>query len=469
VAFETRETVIAVRDAAPETRTLRWTRHGPVIPGDQFGVAPITPPDHVASLAWTGLTPDDRSVGAAIGLMRARSIREARAAARDLVAPSQNVTLADRSSVALQMAGAAPRRQAGHTSQGRIPAPGWLAVNDWQGMRPFGENPWVINPPSGIVVNTNNRLTDATFPDNLSFDWGDSYRIIRAERLLNAREFHSLESFIEIQTDTVSEDARALLPLIARDLWYSGEPAAADTAERRRQMALERLANWNGEMSEHLPEPLIYAAWVRALKRRLIVDELGPLAGLVPGSEPVFLERVYRDVDGAGVWCDVKQTTAVETCAETARRALDEALLDLDERFGPRLESWRWGDAHQAVHRHQTLGNTPLLRQLVNIRQSTAGGDHTLLRGQTPGAGPEPYLNVHGAGLRAVYDFSDPDSSVFIISTGQSGHILSRHYDDLAALWRRAEYIPMSLDITLARAGAIGVTRIRPAGRDPGG
>jgi penicillin amidase len=208
---------------------------------------------------------------------------------------------------------------------------------------------------------------------------------------------------------------------------------------------------------------------VRALKRRLIVDELGPLAGLVPGSEPVFLERVYRDVDGAGVWCDVKQTTAVETCAETARRALDEALLDLDERFGPRLESWRWGDAHQAVHRHQTLGNTPLLRQLVNIRQSTAGGDHTLLRGQTPGAGPEPYLNVHGAGLRAVYDFSDPDSSVFIISTGQSGHILSRHYDDLAALWRRAEYIPMSLDITLARAGAIGVTRIRPAGRDPGG
>ena len=60
-----------------------------------------------------------------------------------------------------------------------------------------------------------------------------------------------------------------LLPLIARDLWYSGEPAAADSAERRRQVALERLADWNGEMSEHTPEPLIYAAWLRALKRRL--------------------------------------------------------------------------------------------------------------------------------------------------------------------------------------------------------
>jgi len=69
---------------------------------------------------------------------------------------------------------------------------------------------------------------------------------------------------------------------------------------------------------------------------------------------------------------------------------------------------------------------------------------------------------VHGAGYRGVYDFADPDSSVFIISTGQSGHFLSRHYDDMAQLWRRGEYIPMSLDEDLARAGAVGVTTLRP-------
>ena len=96
--------------------------------------------------------------------------------------------MADRASIALQMAGAAPQRLAGHTSQGRIPAPGWLAVNDWQGMRPFEENPWVVDPPSGIVVNTNNRITDAAFPDHLSFDWGDAYRIIRAGQLLGDRQ-----------------------------------------------------------------------------------------------------------------------------------------------------------------------------------------------------------------------------------------------------------------------------------------
>ena len=179
-AFETREAVIGVKGAEPVRVPLRWSRHGPVIPGDNFGVASITPPGHVAVLAWTGLSAEDRSVGAAIALMRARSVDEARAAARDHLSPSLNVTLADQTSVALQMSGAAPRRQAGNTSQGRIPAPGWLAVNDWKGMRAFEENPWVVDPPSGIVVNTNNRITDAAFPDHLSFDWGDTYRIIRA-------------------------------------------------------------------------------------------------------------------------------------------------------------------------------------------------------------------------------------------------------------------------------------------------
>ncbi len=464
--FETREALIGVLGGEAVRFPMRWTRHGPVIPGDNFGAAAVTPPGHVAVLAWTALTAKDRSVSASIALMRAHTIAEGREATREYLAPSLNVTMADHSSVGLQMAGAAPARLSGHTSQGRIPAPGWLALNDWQGMRPFDANPWVIDPPSGIVVNTNNRITDAAFPDHLSFDWGDSTRIIRASKLLGDRTYHTLDSFVEIQTDTVSEAARVLLPLIARDLWYSGEPAASGTAERRRQVALERLADWNGEMSEHTPEPLIYAAWVRSLVRRLVQDELGPLQQLLPVPDPVFIERVYRNLDGASAWCDVKQTTAKESCAEMARLALDDALIELEESYGPRLESWRWGDAHQALHMHQTLGRMPVLRHLVNIRQSTPGGDQTLLRGQMPGNGPEPYLNVHAAGFRGVYDFSDPDSSVFIIATGESGHLLSRHYDDLAAIWRRSEYIPMTLDPSLVRAGAVGVTRLRPATGD---
>jgi penicillin amidase len=68
-----------------------------------------------------------------------------------------------------------------------------------------------------------------------------------------------------------------------------------------------------------------------------------------------------------------------------------------------------------------------------------------------------------------VVDFSDPNSSVFVNATGESGHLLSRHYDDLAALWRRSDYIPMSLDPALARAGSIGSTRLVPEPAPAGG
>ncbi|MDP7152163.1 MAG: penicillin acylase family protein, partial [Paracoccaceae bacterium] len=256
--------------------------------------------------------------------------------------------------------------------------------------------------------------------------------------------------------------ARTLLPLIGADLWFTGEAAADGTPEYLRERALALLAEWNGEMNEHLPEPLIYSAWTRALQERLIRDELGPLAKEYTHVEPLFIERVYRDVDGASIWCDVIQSAPQETCTDIARLALDDALVWITDRYGDNLESLRWGDVHEAAQDHPILGEVPVLRYFVNIRQSTSGGDNTLNRGRTSGTGENPFLNVHGAGYRGVYDFADPDSSVFVISTGQSGHPLSRYYDDLGELWRRGEYVPMSLDPELAGAAATGVTTLRP-------
>ena len=296
----------------------------------------------------------------------------------------------------------------------------------------------------------------------MSHFWGDTQRILRWQKLMQNREVHTRESLIEAQLDTVSPTARSLLPIIGSELWYSQPMGSTGSKERLRYDAVSMLASWNGEMNEHLPEPLIYSTWMKFLQNKIIEDELGPVAQKFKDLNPIFIEKVFRDIEGASIWCDIKHSTYRETCAQIASIALDEALLWLQEKYGKNLSALRWGDAHEAFHRNETLGNIPIIKYLVNIKQSTSGGDNTLMRGKSFGSGEEPFLNVHSAIYRGVYDFADPDSSVFIISTGQSGHFLSRHYDDLGNLWRRGEYVPMSLDPNLAKAASIGKTIISP-------
>ncbi|OIP82515.1 MAG: penicillin acylase family protein [Rhodobacterales bacterium CG2_30_65_12] len=460
--MESRASIIRVKDQPPVTIALNWTDNGPVLAGNQYGLGAITPPGHVASVSWTMLTARDRSMTAALRLMQAKSVAEGIEAGKDFLAPSQNVTMVDGEHIALKTMGAMPRRAADHMTLGRMPAPGWEAQNRWIGVEAYAANPEFVDPAGGIVGNTNNKLLKRPFPLHVSWDWGDTQRIQRWERLMQTREVHTRESFIEAQLDSVSITARNLLPLVGADLWFTGEAAPEGSPERARQRALDLLAEWNGEMNEHMPEPLIYMAWMRALQDRLIRDEVGPLAAAFSHVEPVFIERVFRDVNGAGIWCDVVQSAPQESCTEIARAALDDALIWIDENVGGATEALRWGDMHEATHDHSVLGSVPFLKWFVNIRQSTSGGDNTLNRGRTSGTGANPFLNVHGAGYRGVYDFSDPDSSLFVTATGQSGHFLSRYYDDLGELWRRGEYIPMSLDADLARAAAVGVMQLTP-------
>lgn len=444
--FATRREVIRVLDEPARAVVLRSTRNGPLVPLLDPGLADVTPLGYVPALRWTGLSATDTTMSALIGLMRATDADSAATALGRVVAPAMAVTLADTDGIRQVTVGALPQRPASHPTGGAMPVPGWLPEGEWSGLVPVTQD---SPTPGNLALATEERGPLAL-------------RRARLSHLLNDREVHSRDSFIAAQLDIVSPAARALLPLVGADLWFTGEPAAPGTPDRQRQDALNLLAEWDGAMSEHLPEPLIYSAWMAALQDRLIRDELGPLADDIRSLHPGFIDSVFRNRNGAAAWCDIVQSAPVEDCTTIARQALDRAILDLTQRFGPDVTSWRWGDAHQARHVHPGLGRIPALGWIVNLSQSISGGAFTVSHTGMLGAGPDPFEAATGPGYRGVYDLADPDSSVFVISTGQSGHPLSRHYDDLAGLWRRGEYIGMSLDPGLARAAATGITRLEP-------
>ena len=460
--FKTDEQYIKVKNSSDFKIERKWTKNGPILPHKSYDLFSITPKNHVASLSWTGLSERDTTLSSAIKLMLSQNVKKALISLEDFYTPSLNFLLVDDEEMILKTVGKMPRRSPLHQTQGRMPSLGWKPENNWRGFWGFEVNPTIISSAGDIFGNTNNKITNDAFPQHVSHFWGDTQRILRWQKLMQSRAVHTRESFIETQLDTVSPTARSLLPLIGSELWYSQPMGEPGSNQRLRFDAISMLASWNGEMNEHLPEPLIYSAWIKFLQKNLIEDELGPVSMRFNSINPIFIEKVFRDIEGASIWCDIKHSSKREICPEIAAVSLDEAILWLKEKYGKNLNALRWGDAHEAFHRNETLGNVPILKYLVNIRQSSSGGDNTLMRGKSLGIGDEPFLNIHSAIYRGVYDFADPDSSVFIISTGQSGHFLSRHYDDLGNLWRRGEYIPMSLDPQLAKGASIGITTIFP-------
>lgn len=426
----------------PEVFTRLSTENGPVLPANGvIKLGPVIPDGHVAALAWTALEVNDKSIKAAFDLLKAKNVTQAIAALENHQAPAQMFTLADKNSVAMIAAGKIPNRNPQQTSQGRIPTPGWLENNAWNGYQDYSNNPRLVNPDEGLLLHTNNRFYEGQFPNHYSFFYGDSYRILRAENLLGKRPIHTSASFAEAQVDTISHAARALVPLVARDFFYQ------DFDDPLKETALSLLAEWNGDMDVLSAEPLIYAEWMRQLQHFLIRDELGKeLSERFVAAEPSFIERVYRNVGGAADWCDIKPTSIGESCTEIADRALGAALERLSKTYGPNIETWRWGIAHPVQMKNPVLGDIPFLSLFGNIVVESGGGNETLLRAKSSNRLPEPFVARHGAGLRIVVDFSNLETSKMIIATGQSGHVLSSHYDDLTNLWRRGEYIYMSMD-----------------------
>ena len=123
---------------------------------------------------------------------------------------------------------------------------------------------------NGLILNTNNSFQVKNFPNHMSFNWGDEQRLLRATKMINNREFHSIESFKELQNDFISEPARTLLPLMGKELWFQYDNNDPDDINDIKTSSLELLTNWNGDMMTGSPEPLIYSTWVETFKKMLL-------------------------------------------------------------------------------------------------------------------------------------------------------------------------------------------------------
>jgi penicillin amidase len=417
--FAVREEPIAVRGQAEPVRLrVRETRHGPVISDlDPDGDAPG---GRLLAVAMANLAPDDTSAAGLLALGNARTVAEGRAAGALITGTPQNLMLADRGGgIAMALTGRTPVRRSG---DGTLPAPGADGSHDWTGWVAADALPQVADPPGGALANANNRVSPPGDPAYLGRDWFGDWRFRRIGELLAARPRHDAAGFAALQRDTVSLLARELVLAPDAPLRRAPRPADAATAA-----ALDLLLAWNGDVAADRPEPLVFEAWMRAAQRLALAA-----GGAPPGAGgPEFLRRVLSPDAGAaaGRWCD-------GDCAALAGRALAESVAALQPSEGADPRAWRWGRVHVARFEHPILRALPLLGEWTRLEAATGGDDQTVGRGGMRGSGPSAWQHVHGAGLRLVADLADPDATLAVIATGQSGRPLSAHWGDLLPLWR---------------------------------
>ena len=428
---------IPVKDQAePVVQTVRVTRHGPLLNDVSSDIGADAPP---LALQWTAL--QGMTLSQSILMIdRAQNWDEFRNALRYFSAPSQNFVYADvDGNIGYQVPGQIPIRAQG---DGRVPVPGWTGEYEWTGFIPYEELPFVYNPDVGYIATANNKVVPDSYPYLIATDWAAPYRARRIVQLIESKPKLSPDDFAAIHGDVYMLPADVLVPLL--------DKADFSAASQPVQKALALMKSWDRHMDAGAPQPLIYQQFVKDLLREGVADEVTAAAGeeLAQNYQEQFqnlnlqaLVALAGQPDSA--WWDDVRTPETERLSQIVARAFTKTVETLQAAHGDDPAGWRWGDVHWTNFDHLVFAQVSPLNGAFNRKVAARGGGVTV-----DAAGPDykTFVMQSGASYRQIVDLSNLPASRFIYTTGQSGNVFSRHYDDLIELWQQVQYIPMHFD-----------------------
>lgn len=430
--FETREEVVRVKGQPDVRHTVRVTRHGPVIsdvPGRSATL--VDTRRYALALRWSALDADNASVVALMRSNQAQTVDELRAVLKDFHSPMQNVVMADRSGrIAYKAVGRVPLRHPDNDIRGVAPSPGWDARYDWIGWLPYEDTP-EDDGSRGWIATANQRIHAPDYPHFLTQDWAVPDRQDRIVELLAATERHDIASFARVQGDIVSKATQRLLPYLQKlQPTHALGPAA-----------MAALRSFDGTMRADDAAPLIFSVWVDEFTRAVLGCKLGK-----ERFEAMYGKRLFRSAVEQILATDNRYWCGDAGCEAAARQALDRALERIRLEQGEDVSRWSWGQAHPAISVHRPFSNVPVLARWFEVRVPTGGDPFTVNVGQYHvDKADAPFANRHAASLRAIYDLAEPENSLFIYQTGQSGNVFSPHYRDMAREWAEVRYRPLQL------------------------
>ena len=439
--------IIEVAGSEPIVIEVRETHHGPIVSDRSFPINLISedgestfreearislPDDFAVSLSWSALTPGKTFVGIR-DFNYASNWEEFREATKKFHVPAQNLLYADRDgNIAYQSPGKLPIRREGLF--GDLPIEGWFSENDWQGFVAFEDLPFTLNPSSGYIITANQSVhPDQPWPNYYS----RGYRAEAIERVINQymTEKISIDDMQTMQINNFDYSAAYVLPYVFNNVYIDSQVLT----ELREWAISEEKFEMNKESTGAAAWAVFYKTLAEQTFEELVVfDNAGNEISLQPGNSDSTSEifRTLLKNPNHIMWDDVS-TSDKENLTDILERTLnisDKAIVEIFDSSDSK--DWEWGKIHTITYPTNLLGEAgiPILTGLVNIGPVETSGSNFAINSTDWGFGDDFTIGSYPS-MRMVVDLSNLDNSRTVLPSGQSGHVMSKYYDDQVDNW----------------------------------
>ncbi len=423
-----------VKDSSEVPFSVRKTHHGPAV-NEIYPIENITSSDFI-TMRWTGFEMSDELYSLYL-VNTATDWRSFLKGVKEFTVPGQNFVYADgKGNIGYHPGVRLPKRSGNNPT---LPFAGWTGEHEWLGFIPFDQLPSLYNPPEGFIATANNKMTN-TVDYHIANLWEPPSRVQRIREVLQTKQLLDGSDFKRLQNDHFSHFAKDVTPFILSAYFD------APVNDQKTETAINYFRNWNFTMSKDDVPTTIFEVFFNHLIKNIYQDEMGKELF----QQYIFLANIpYRVTvsllnDSGSVWFDDGTTAAVETRNDIIRKSLAEAMNELSEKFGDEMKEWRWGRLHSLTLRHP-FGKIEVLQSIFNIGPMEIGGSGTTVNNGEYHF-TSPYDMTLGPSMRTIVDFSNINSALSVIPSGQSGQPLHDHYSDQMPLWKNGEYHPLPID-----------------------
>jgi penicillin amidase len=304
------------------------------------------------------------------------------------------------------------------------PSFGWLFADrdgrmDFRTPGPPQRGTVLVRPGAKILAFADGRLSDGGSSRPIAAGTGSDSRIVRLAAVLTRKDTLSGMDIREVLTDDLSSyDVRLrdrALPLLKKTKW-------TDSLESQ---AFRIWSGWDGTVKSGSAGAALAEVFFERLTENAFRKAMGdPLYSLFAGLPQVHLPFVYGKIE---IWSGSPAETG--RFAALVLQSFRETVAGLRESCGPDTSAWNWGMLNSLTLEHP-LGGQNLLRRVFNAGPFPMGGSSTTLDcWEHPLR--RPFLVRSGPTARLILFPGDWDSSVSVISTGQSGQPMdAAHYKD---------------------------------------